>query len=332
MNPEHLAKFAPFRTEAIGRGIPADEVERWIATARPCAAITDNGDGPVVGWFGGPAMVPPGTDPEYPLVATIDLAAIPKETTDLPLSPDGHLLLFGFPDPDCSDGAVVYVPVGADVEEAPKNDLFYVNDGANEEYVRICQQYPEGPLHLVDGVSLPANAMESPSEPPWQQPLPGFPHSEELGDVWRDKGGDVSPRGPLKIGGSPRTRTSADRARPRPWRSSRWLRSRRAGGPASATPRPAPRTGCCWPSGHRPTWRNGSQGRRSTGRSSVTTWPRGASTAPSAPWTGTRETVLGGPELAGPPGIKERLVESPPQAPKSNAHCERVIGPRSATA
>jgi hypothetical protein len=203
VKPEHLAKFAPFRTEAVARGIPAYEVERWIATARPCAVITDDGDGPIVGRFGGPAMVPLGTDPEYPLVATIDLAAIPKEITDLPLPPDGNLLLFGFPDPDCSDGTVVYVPIGADVEEAPKNDLFHVDNGANEEYVKIRRQYPEGPLHLIAGISLPANAMESLSEHPWQQPLPGFPHSEDLGDVWRDKGGDVSPRGPLQIGGFP---------------------------------------------------------------------------------------------------------------------------------
>lgn len=204
VHPDNVARFEPFRAEALQQGIPADEVERWIATARPCATLTDNGDGPVVGRFGGPAMVPPGTpDPWYPFVATIDLAAIPKEATDLPLPPDGHLLLFGFPDTNTPKGTVIHVPAGADVMELPKNEHFYADTPENQEYFRICQQYPQGPLHLITGVSLPANAMRTLSEDPWEQPLPGFPHSEELGDVWRDTGGDVSTGGPLRIGGFP---------------------------------------------------------------------------------------------------------------------------------
>jgi hypothetical protein len=202
VNPEHLARFAPFRTEAIDRGVPADEVERWIATARPCATLTDNGDHPIVGRFGGPAMIPVGTpDPWDPLVGAIDLAAIPRDATDLPLPPDGQLLLFGFPDLEGPAGTVIHVPAGADVKAAAKNDLYYVDSGPNAAYVSICRQYPQGPLRLINGHSLPANATESLSEEPWLRPLPGFPHSAELAEVWQERRGDVTADGALQIGG-----------------------------------------------------------------------------------------------------------------------------------
>lgn len=200
MNPEHLARFEPFRAEALRQGIPADEVERWIATARPCATLTESGDGPVVGQFGGLAKVPPGTpDPWYPYIASIDLGALPPDITDLPLPPDGHLLLFGYPDNETPKGTVIHVPAGAEVVELPRSEHFY--DESYEEAYAVCTQYPQGPLYLNAGVSLPSNAVKSVGGPPWEVPLAGFPHSEELGDVWRDKGGDVSLDGPLRIGG-----------------------------------------------------------------------------------------------------------------------------------
>ncbi|WP_223190643.1 DUF1963 domain-containing protein [Nonomuraea terrae] len=58
-------------------------------------------DGPVVGHFGGPLMLPADvTDPRrgQHLIASIDLAALPEDATGLPLPPDGRLLLFAHPD------------------------------------------------------------------------------------------------------------------------------------------------------------------------------------------------------------------------------------------
>ncbi|NGO06251.1 DUF1963 domain-containing protein, partial [Streptomyces sp. HC44] len=61
MTPEMWDRLSPFRDEAIARGIPADDIERWLATARSCATLTRDGDGPVVGQFGGPLLLPADT-------------------------------------------------------------------------------------------------------------------------------------------------------------------------------------------------------------------------------------------------------------------------------
>src|SRR3954447_23922051 len=88
-----------FRGAALARDIPEADVERWMGLVRPCALLTTDGDGPVVGTFGGPIMLPADAEkPWFPLVATIDCAALPPEATDLPLPPDGKLLFFGYPD------------------------------------------------------------------------------------------------------------------------------------------------------------------------------------------------------------------------------------------
>jgi hypothetical protein len=104
-----------FRDAARQRGIPSAEVERWIAdTARPCAIVSVYGDGPVVGRFGGPLMLPAAeADPGFPLVASIDCAAIPSDATDLPLPADGHLLLFGYLEGPSNGGggSVAYVHI-----------------------------------------------------------------------------------------------------------------------------------------------------------------------------------------------------------------------------
>ena len=120
--PQRLEQI---RAEALQQGFPADDVDRWIASAVPRGSLTADGDGPVVGRFGGPAMVPPGTRVTGdPLIATIDLAALPREATDLPLPSDGQLLLFGYPEGDnhYTQGSALYVPAGVAVEEAPKDE------------------------------------------------------------------------------------------------------------------------------------------------------------------------------------------------------------------
>ena len=94
MTPEMRDRLSRFRGEAIARGIPTDDVERWLATARPCATLTRDGDGPVVGRFGGPLLLPADTpDPATPFVASIELAALPSDMTDLPLPCDGQFPL-----------------------------------------------------------------------------------------------------------------------------------------------------------------------------------------------------------------------------------------------
>ncbi|MDX3325945.1 MULTISPECIES: hypothetical protein [Streptomyces] len=91
------SRFRPFREEAEAQGVPADDVERWLATARPCATLTlsDDDTGPLVGRFGGPLLLPSDTpDPGHPFVASVDLVALPADATDLLLPSDGRLLFF----------------------------------------------------------------------------------------------------------------------------------------------------------------------------------------------------------------------------------------------
>ncbi|WP_030667044.1 DUF1963 domain-containing protein [Streptomyces cellulosae] len=202
MNPELLDRLRPFRAEAIARGIPADDVERWLATARPCATLTRGGNGPVVGRFGGPLLLPADTpDPEHPYVASIDLAALPADATDLPLPPDGHLLLFAFP--ETADyyetmGSVVYVPAGTAVTE---RDRHAWNPFDIDDYEAMFKEFPEGPLWATTEVSLPYHHAVELSGEPWSEPLPGHPRSEELVAVWESTHDDIAAKGPLQIGG-----------------------------------------------------------------------------------------------------------------------------------
>ncbi|MDX3852413.1 DUF1963 domain-containing protein [Streptomyces sp. AK02-01A] len=171
-------------------------------TARPCATLALEGDGPVVGRFGGPLMLPAGAPGSiYPFVASIDLAALPGDATDLPLPIDGHLLLFAFPEADggfSTMGEVVYVPAGAAVEERDKNSGAWFEI---EEYREMVEAFPRGQLRATTHASLPYHyAVEIP-EAPYSGPLPGHPRSEELARVWQDTPDAIAIRGPLRIGG-----------------------------------------------------------------------------------------------------------------------------------
>ncbi|MEU9456414.1 DUF1963 domain-containing protein [Streptomyces sp. NPDC048277] len=202
MTPELWDRLSPFRDKAIAQGVPAEDVERWLATARPCATLTRGGDGPVVGRFGGPLLLPAGTpDPAHPFVASLDLAALPADATGLPLPPDGRLLLFAFPetaDDYESMGSVVYVPAGADVTERDRNAW---NSSDWDEYEAMFAEFPQGPLHATADVSLPCHkSVEVPGEQ-WGGPHPGHPRCEELVAVWESTRADIAPVGPLQIGG-----------------------------------------------------------------------------------------------------------------------------------
>jgi hypothetical protein len=195
-------RLGPFRDEAVRRGIPADDVARWLTLARPCATLSSDGEGPVVGRFGGPLLLPAeAPDPYYPFVAAVDLAALPAGVTDLPLPPDGRLLFFAYPqdDGDLADmGDVVYVPAGTAVAERAKDTWFYSDV---EDYRRIVDRFPEGPLRATADVSLPYHcSVELPAEP-WSEPLPGHPRAEELVEVWEAVYGDIASYGPFQIGG-----------------------------------------------------------------------------------------------------------------------------------
>lgn len=203
MTPEMLDRLSPFRDGARNRGIPSADVERWItATARPCATLSPDGDGPVVGQFGGPLILPADVpDPWYPLVAAIDCAAISGEATDFLLPPDGRLLLFGYLDGDDmwspGGGSSVYVPVGTAVEERQERPMFRDDPEMRE----IRDQYPQGELRLTVNISLPYSGYIDIPEHPYSKPIPGHPYSEQLCEAWSDTVGVIASWGPLQIGG-----------------------------------------------------------------------------------------------------------------------------------
>lgn len=202
MTPELRDTLSPFRDKAIAQGIPADEVERWLDTARPCATLSQGGDGPVVGMFGGPLMLPADTPtPVFPFVASVDLAALPDGATDLPLPPDGHLLLFAFPDDDgdfVNIGEVVYVPADAATEERDRNSGFW---SEVDEFREMVEAFPQGRLRATTNPSLPCHhAVQIPGSTR-TAPLPGHPHSRELAELWETARDDIATGGPLQIGG-----------------------------------------------------------------------------------------------------------------------------------
>lgn len=193
---ELRAALIPFRTRAVEEGypwedidpLPAEEVDRWIGHVRPCAVLTRGGDGPVAGRFGGPLLLPAGVaDPEHPYLASVDFAALPKDATDLPLPPDGRLLLFASLDETDGDGncgEALYIPAGTPVEERDKNS--WNGCPGDDDYQEIVGSYPQGELRARTEPDLP------------HHPLPGFPHAAELATVWCD----ASERtGHLQIGG-----------------------------------------------------------------------------------------------------------------------------------
>ncbi|MFJ8028542.1 DUF1963 domain-containing protein [Streptomyces sp. NPDC096311] len=209
MNPELLGRLRPFREEALKRGLPSQDVERWIATARPSGTLITSGDGPVVGRFGGPLMLPTDApDPWFPLLATLDCAGLPEEVTGLPLPPDGRLLLFGFPemtDYSASAGEVVYIPAGTSIEER-KTKYPYVYGGEGDEWDDgtrgIYEQFPQDELRLSADVCLPYHFVTAAPEPPHDDiPFPGHPRAGELAEAWLETSGDIAVDGPLHIGG-----------------------------------------------------------------------------------------------------------------------------------
>lgn len=210
MNPDLINRLTPFREEALGRGIPPEDVERWIAAARPSGTLVTGGDGPVVGRFGGPLLLPADApDPWFPLLATLDCAALPEETTGLQLPPDGRLLLFGFPEMTYyggSAGEVVYLPEGTPVEKRnTKYACVYGEEGDQfdaTDTLAIYEQFPQEELRLAPDVSLPHHFLvPSPQGGDETVTLPGHPRAWDLAEAWDETYGDIVVDGPLHIGG-----------------------------------------------------------------------------------------------------------------------------------
>lgn len=166
-----------------------------MGLVRPCALLTTDGDGLVVGRFGGPIMLPADVETSgCPLVATIDCAALPREATDLPLPSDGKLLFFGYPE-EHGMGEVLYVPEGAAVEERDLDPSSY--PACDEDFAEIYEEFQQGGIRLTPDVSLPfVGTVEAPA-PAYLAPLPGHPHSEALAEVWADQWGGAK----LLLGG-----------------------------------------------------------------------------------------------------------------------------------
>lgn len=210
VSPELLGRLSPFREEARKRGIPAAELERWIAVAaRPCVTLSPDGDGPVAGHFGGPLLFPPDMpDPYYPFLVSIDCAALPAGATDLPLPGDGRLLLFTYAREDETGGGnggghAVWIPAGTRVEEREVRyeSIYYGEEEADPEARKIVDQYPREDSRVTINVSLPSCGYIDVPDYFCNTLFRDHPHSEALAEVWRDTQGQCATWGPLQLGG-----------------------------------------------------------------------------------------------------------------------------------
>ncbi|MEU4428735.1 DUF1963 domain-containing protein [Actinoplanes sp. NPDC024001] len=132
-NSDRPTMLDDFREAARRKGMPEDAIEYWVSLARPCIALDTEGIGPVVGHFGGRPSLPASVawPAHHAHLATIDLAAIGKDTTDLDLPTDGTLVFFAVPEMGSDEGRVVYVPAGEECTEVePPDDRTPVYDRA----------------------------------------------------------------------------------------------------------------------------------------------------------------------------------------------------------
>ncbi|MFJ4438225.1 hypothetical protein [Streptomyces sp. NPDC088923] len=176
-----------FKEEALGQGVPAPDVDRWLGLARPMLRTAPDGGGPVRGRLGGPLMLPPDVPAlggasawDEQLIVTLDFATVPEGATDLPLPPDGKVLLFANADLEPEpEGGAVYVPAGAPVEEREVSLNHYVYEYGTPEKLDADLRRT-GDLRLVPGVSLPTT-------PPEDEMLARHPHAEALREIWSEQ-------------------------------------------------------------------------------------------------------------------------------------------------
>ncbi|MEU8709636.1 DUF1963 domain-containing protein [Streptomyces sp. NPDC048565] len=208
-----------------------------MATARPCATLTPHADGPVVGRFGGAPLLPAGfldLPQRTHLIASLDLAALPEDATNLPLPPDGLLHLFArsYDDGLEAGGEAVYVPAGTAVAERSLDHGYHPQDA----WAHLDRDPQEGvELRLHHDVSLPDNeSLLDPAE---------YPHANELRNAWAQVRNEDHPphSGPrLQIDGFPTDAYGETDL----LTASAWLAARTAGKPLGKpanpgeTPRP----------------------------------------------------------------------------------------------
>ncbi|MFI2608502.1 DUF1963 domain-containing protein [Kitasatospora sp. NPDC018623] len=184
-----------FRAEAASLGLPSEEVEEWIRTARPAVYLARGGDGPLVARIGGDPLLPHGAPkPAEHFVASVDLAALPPGATGLPLPADGHLLLFSDvvvhgTGKQVSD-AVLYVPAGTPTAPTPLGHSWrepYRPDELRTVWHQLSVPMPES-FALDRWGDLPEDE---------QSEL-----ADALADAWAHGGGHRPPWA-LQIGGHP---------------------------------------------------------------------------------------------------------------------------------
>lgn len=196
--PSELAmRVSTFWQRAYAEGVPPEEIDRWLALARPCVVLSPAMDGPVVGHFGSPMLLPPdmpvpgafrkrsGEERTFEqLVATIDLAALPEDVTNLRLPRSGRLLLTAVPEMDASEdetcriGHAVHLPADAKLEERRVISGFSLGSPA---YDIDFEGELRGELRLHQDLSLPGHWLAD-GDPL----LAAHPHARVLVRVWRD--------------------------------------------------------------------------------------------------------------------------------------------------
>jgi len=129
-----------FRDAARAAGLPDETIDWWLPLARPRLHLSAEGDGPVLGRFGGTAAAPLG---QLTFLASVDLAAIPAGSHDLDLPRDGHLLFYSEQDITPEKFALVHASALPELE------------GSVPLYGRVAWMLPaerwESTIELPDG-------------------------------------------------------------------------------------------------------------------------------------------------------------------------------------
>ncbi|MEU7876218.1 DUF1963 domain-containing protein [Dactylosporangium sp. NPDC049140] len=205
--------YGLFRREAIERGIPADQVDRFADHLRFAIWLGggDHGED-VVGQSGGLPRLPVGTEwPSergipLPFVASLDCAALPK-VEKLPLPVDGSLLFFLDPEPAfdawCRGydayARVLYVPAGTETA---------VRQPSSDREIR--RPYPEYRLYahivpeLPPGLEPDDEDMDDPlmfASDTVKQLVSELTHTDELIALVQDLWPTDMGRSSLRIGG-----------------------------------------------------------------------------------------------------------------------------------
>ncbi|MFD9740581.1 DUF1963 domain-containing protein [Umezawaea sp. NPDC059074] len=138
------------RRSALASGVPESVVDWWLGFARVQLEFSQldetdpaSSDAVVAGRFGGRPRLPADVEWNgYPhFVASLDLAALPRDLPGLPLPPDGTLLIFGDVEEGWSTAGaselgcrVLHVPAGTPTAERVPPESPDVADHVREPY------------------------------------------------------------------------------------------------------------------------------------------------------------------------------------------------------